>query len=337
MIYPPAFGKANGPRRPANVASDATERKLVMMFELLTQRRIRFSSYEENFNRDFRSFQRDLQQLRTIGKTNGFELSTIKDRQYVDLLSLDARNTSLNRDSGHLEALLATIAEALGEPILRQFGSRVGADVGRDDFFSFVGPKLIEGTTVADTCATLREAYSSPMGRAKVTFSYPDTGGNSTTVREVEPYGVIVRSGLFYLLGYDCTRRDWRLFAIDRFASNPVKAGTCLTKRTIPERYISEDFIGFFQGTKRIDVTIELAARVASSVIARQWQAGQRVERLADGRAQITLTVSDIGEVVRWTLGYGADARVIAPLEAVTFAAKLCENIAAAYRSATDA
>lgn len=330
------FGKSNGKRRSANVASDATERKLVMMFELLTKRRIRFSSYEKSFKRDFRSFQRDLQQIREIGKTSGFKISTIKDQQYVTLLSLDARNTSLNRESGRFEALLASMAAALGEPISREFGSRVGADVAHDDFFSFVGPKLIEGTNVADVCATLREANSGPMGRAKVNFGYPDANGN-TSAREVEPYGVIVRSGLFYLLGYDCGRRDWRLFAVDRFTSKPVKAGSCLTKRIVPERYLSEDFIGFFQGPKRTDVTIELAARVAASVTARQWQAGQRVEKLSNRRAQITFTVSDIEEVVRWALGYGADARVIAPPEAVTIAAKLCETIAAAYRPATNA
>jgi hypothetical protein len=41
--------------------------------------------------------------------------------------------------------------------------------------------------------------------------------------------------------------------------------------------------------------------------------------------------VSDIGEVVRWALGLGKEACIIAPPAAVALAAKTVEEIAALY------
>lgn len=124
--------------------------------------------------------------------------------------------------------------------------------------------------------------------------------------------------------------------AIDRFASKPVKAGTCTTVRVVPEQYTSEDVIGFMKGSKRVDVTVELTSRVAASATCRRWQTEQRTEKLADGRAQMTFAVSDIDEVVRWSLGFGADARIIAPPEAVGRASAIAGEIAQAYRNATN-
>jgi predicted DNA-binding transcriptional regulator YafY len=49
----------------------------------------------------------------------------------------------------------------------------------------------------------------------------------------------------------------------------------------------------------------------------------------------MTFAVSDIDEVVRWSLGFGADARVIAPSEAVGRANAIVAEIAQSYRSAT--
>jgi predicted DNA-binding transcriptional regulator YafY len=308
-----------------------------MVVELLTQHRIRYSAYHERFDKDFRSFQRDLQQLRKIGATHGFAVTTIRDGEFVELIALDGKTQSLNRDAKRVERLLATMAQALGEPIIRELGSQATASAERDDFFSFLTPQLVEGAAVADICATLREACTSPAGRAAVRFRYPERGKSTMREREVEPYGVTVRSGAFYLVGYDRGSRAWRTFALDRFGSKPVRAGTCGAVRIVPAEYASNDVIGFIKGTgRRIDVTIELSARVAPSATARRWQAEQRVEHLNDGRAQITFAVSDIDEVLRWALGFGADARVIAPAEAVDRARAVSGEIAALYPITTD-
>ena len=335
----PDIVKTNGKLRPTNRATPSTERKIFVICELLTQRRIRRDLYEERFKVGERSFQRDIGQLREIGKASGFKLSEIDRSGVVKLVEMDARTSALNRDTQQLEALLATMAETFGEPVMRQLGNRFRDRDVRDNFFIFVRPVPIEGTAVADICSTLREACENRGGRAKVAFAYPEADGKPARRREVEPYHVIVRSGMYYLLGFDCTttKRTWKLFSLNRFESKPTKIGTCTIARDVPDEYRSEDVIGFFRGSRRIDVTVELAKLVAPSAIARQWQATQRVEKLADGRAHITFVVTDIGEVFRWALGYGVDARIIAPPEAVAYAKNVSKQISAAYEMATDA
>jgi len=136
-------------RKSSNEAPESVVRKIGMIVELLRHQRIALSRYAAQYERDYRSFQRDLQQLRKIG------------------------------------------VHASG-------GQSLGAD---DDFFAFATPQLIEGSTVADVCATLYEAQSSPDGRAAVRFSYHGSDGKAEKEREVEPYRVTFRSGAFYLIG----------------------------------------------------------------------------------------------------------------------------------------
>ncbi len=306
-----------------------------MIVELLAQRTIRFSAYAATYARDYRSFQRDLQQLRKIGVHAGFTLSKIKDAELVELVALDGKTRNLSRDSERVERLTATIARALGEPIVRELGARPASKLPDDDFFIIATPKLLKGTAIADICATLREAHSGPAGRAAVRFRYPERDGVKEKEREVEPYRIALRSGAFYLIGFDRAAKGWRTFALDRFRSKPMKAGTCTKTRMLPQEYASDDAIGFMKGAgKPIDVTVELSAKVAPSAIARGWQAGQRTENLQDGRVRMTFTVSDVNEIVRWALGYGGDARIVSPPAAVEEARKTVARIALAYADA---
>ncbi len=327
------FGSRKG-RKSSNEATESVVRKVAMIVELLTHRRIRFSRYAAEYERDYRSFQRDLQQLRKIGVHAGFEISNIKDHELVDLVAIDGKARNLNRDAERVERLTATIARSLGEPIVRELATGSQPKTAVDDFFAIASPQLIEGSAVADICATLREAQSSPAGRAAVRFRYPGHGGTAEKEREVEPYRLAIRSGAFYLIGYDRGSRGWRTFALDRFRSKPTKAGTCTTARTLPSEYASDDVIGFIKGTgKRVAVTVELSARVAATAAARRWQAEQQVKRFDDGRAQMTFVVSDPDEVIRWALGFGADAQIISPSEAVAQAREIVAAIARSYAS----
>jgi predicted DNA-binding transcriptional regulator YafY len=82
-----------------------------MIVELLRQKSIRFSEYERQYERDYRSFQRDLQQLRAIGVAAGFTISNIVEKELVKLLSTDDKVKNLNRGAERAERLMATIAK----------------------------------------------------------------------------------------------------------------------------------------------------------------------------------------------------------------------------------
>ena len=327
----PAFPTGHA-KRSTNEASASVARKVTMIVDLLTQRQVRFSDYARTYDRDYRSFQRDLQQLRTIGKDAGFSIAPIKGREIAALTTVDAKKRALNRGPKRIEILTATIARALGEPMARELGTEPQTALPDDDFYLIATPTLAQGTAVSDMCQTLREAHAGPNGRAFVRFTYPSGETKVAKERLVEPYRIAVRSGCYYLIGYDRGSKGWRTFALDRFRSNVVKAGSCTIARELPPEYASRDVIGFMKsiGT-RIDVTVELSPQVAASASARVWQADQRIEHLAGGRTQMTFVVADVTEVVRWAMGFGADAKIVAPPKAVEAALVMAKRIASAY------
>jgi proteasome accessory factor B len=305
-----------------------------MVVELFRHKRLSFERYRDEHGRDRRSFQRDLQQLRVIGETSGFSISPLKDGSYVELEQYDAKIRTLHREGSKTEQLIADVARAMGQPIAAEIG-RLGTvpASAEERFFHFATPTIVEDgeSRVSQICAELKAAWES---KAVVEFAYPETrSSRASGKRLVEPYRVLLRSGVFYLVGYDRGRRDWRTFALDRFTSIPVRRGSNNVERTIPASYASDDVLGFIKSNEpRTEVTVELNSRVAASATSRRWQADQRIEFLDEQRARITFVVSDLSEVARWAFGFGDDAQVIAPPEAVRIAAQMARSIAAQYR-----
>jgi predicted DNA-binding transcriptional regulator YafY len=327
---------ANGKRtKSTNEASDSTVRKIWMIVELLRRKRLSFEMYEKEHERNLRSFQRDLQQLRQIGEQSGFTISPVKNGSYVELQCSDARIRKMQKDATQTEKLIGDVARAMGQPIATEMG-QVPTEPQPDDerFYHIAAPTMIEsdGSRISAITTALKHAWAS---KALVNFHYPDrrvVGGSHK--RLVEPYRVLYRLGVYYLIGYDRGRKDWRTFALDRFLSTPELAGTNNAKREIPEAYASEDVLGFIKSDQPgMEITVELSPFVAASATSRRWQAAQRVELLESGRARIVFTVGDPSEVARWAFGFGKDARIVSPPEAVRISRDIARAIATLHET----
>jgi predicted DNA-binding transcriptional regulator YafY len=331
MSTPKPFATGNR-KQSTNEASEAVLRKITMLVTLFRSKRLSLESYQERYNRDRRSFQRDLQQLRKIGEQSGFAISPLKDGAYVDLEYFDAKIRVLHKKATETERFIGKVARAMGQPVAAEMGQLGTASDTDDGFLHFAIPTVIEdeNSIIASISAELKAAWAA---RALVTFTYPDrTAPGGFRERLVEPYRVLLRSGVFYLVAYDRGRQDWRTFALDRFRSTPKRAGTNNAVREIPEAYASNDVLGFIKSDQpRTDVTVELSPFVAASAISRRWQTAQRSELLEDGRARITFSVSDLNEIARWAFGFGKDAKIIAPPQAIRVASEMARAIAAQH------
>jgi predicted DNA-binding transcriptional regulator YafY len=323
-------------RRDAGEASESVARKIWLILELLRHRSVRFSEYERLHARDKRSFQRDLQQLRAIGKNAGFAISSIERGEVVRLSALDSRIRRLDGARAPLLRLLAELSRALGEPLRGELETIAAGAPDGEVFLHIRSPELAEGSSVAKVYARLKDAWESSAGPASVRFRYRAAKG-APEERLVDPYRVVVRSGRYYLVGYDVGRRGWRNFALDAIVGLPVKAGTIRTIRAIPADYGSDDVLGFLKGPgKTLEVTVELSAAIAASATSRIWNRAQRVEKLSGGRARITIPVSDPSEVIRWAFGFGPEARVVAPPAIVATACAMAQEMAVNQGSPPD-
>ncbi|MFE2276712.1 helix-turn-helix transcriptional regulator [Streptomyces sp. NPDC059454] len=68
----------------------------------------------------------------------------------------------------------------------------------------------------------------------RVTFDYCNRAGD-TSARRVEPQSLITLEGLWYLLGFDVHRQDWRIFRVDRI-DRLAPTGHRFVSRDLPGR-----------------------------------------------------------------------------------------------------
>ncbi len=328
-----SFGSGNG--RPKDDPSLAAFRKIALLIDLIREKSIDTRTYCADYGVDKRSLQRDLRQLRTIGEARGFTLSSVKDGR-VTLTSFERRPHSLDREASSVDRLIAQLGAAFGEPLARELGLPARTADSEASFIRFTAPVIAAGSRVAGITAALRDAMQAEAGRARVRFTYRGRDGVAHE-RTVEPAHVLVRSGRWFLVGYDTARRAWRTFALDAIVGVPQRAGTLATVRTVPAMYDNDDAVGFIKGEGAATaVTVEVSAALAASVASRVWQRRQQVEMLADGRARLTLYAWDLGEVVRWAFGFAPEAVVTAPREAVALAADLAAKLGGTHAVAAN-
>jgi predicted DNA-binding transcriptional regulator YafY len=324
----PAFTQGRG--RPKDDPSSAAFRKVALLVDLVRDRSITTAAYRERYGIDGRTMQRDLSQLRKIGVDLGFSISNVRNGR-VELTSFDNRPRALDAAKSDIDQLIARLGAAFGEPLLRQLGAVAERADGDASFIRFTTPVVASGSRVAAITSALREAMQTVAGRCRVRFTYQGREGMAKE-RVVEPAHIVVRSGRWFLVGYDTASRGWRLFALDAIVGMPQRAGTLATVRVVPEAYDNDDAVGFIKGDGApIAVTVEVSAALAASVSSRLWQKRQKVEILPDGRARLTLYVWDAAEVVRWVFGFAPEAVIVAPPAAVALAIELARKIATAH------
>jgi proteasome accessory factor B len=316
--------------RQGDEPSEHLARIVSMLLVLMREGFISYDWYLRSFERSARQFARDLRHLRQIGDRLDVRISHQVEGR-ARLISIAGKNRLKDSDGApDHRAMIRTIARALGAPVARQLGITDDASEDRSGFLTFALPTLTAGSSVATVLDALSAAH---VKNARVRFHY--RSGKTRTTREVEPYRVLVRSGRYYLIGFDVTpRKGWRYFALDQITGPVSRAGT-FKPRMLPVTYENSDTVGMLQGGPAIEVTIRLSSVVAASATSRLWQKTQRVRQHSDGSADITFTVNDAGEAIRWALGFGAEAEVIAPPAAVEQAREIATRLQRRYTRAS--
>jgi proteasome accessory factor B len=164
-----------------------------------------------------------------------------------------------------------------------------------------------------------------------VQFAYVDKHGRPSE-RTVDPYGFVVSAGRAYLVGHDHTRRARRVFALDGVSKQRLGV-----RRFEPpadfdiEAFAARSISGIMHADAPVNVTVRFSAVVAGAAKAERIVRDRRIEDRDDGAVDITYTVDDPSELVRWTLRWGAEAEVLAPPEIRASAGQLAREIVARY------
>jgi len=290
---------------------------------------------------------------------DGKRPSTRSLRRYLAVLS-DAgfpwyfdRTTNTYRfaEGYSLKRLDLTSGELFGLVALRSFGASIGGAIGHsideitDKLLGSAGrgarARVEAPSPVAFRLSEIRLdeqgerafALLSASERASrtVRFVYRDKDGNLST-RTADPYGFIVNSGRIYCVAYDHGRQGMRVFAIDSVSEPETLATTFIKPADFDvEEYAAASISGVMHSDESTQVRVRFASRVAKAAIAARVVAERQIEQRGDGSVEIAYRVADVDELVRWVLGWGAQAEIVNPDRARDRIAELAQEVAQKY------
>lgn len=326
---------------------DRTERLLDLVALFLDAREpISWAELREHFPHDYmgisneaaeRKFERDKAELLELG----FPLTYIQgDDERGDGYLVD-------RDAYYLPEVDLTKEELA---VLYAAGSAAltsGAFPGRDDLSHalrkigfFAGHALPtprvrmelgseqDGPRLAAHLEVLWEACAAHKW---VQMSYASPKRLELTERKVDPYGLVLRRGIWTLVGYCHLRREVRTFHVHRIRS--LKANTARPRTPdfeVPGGFAFDDHVASYPWQHRFHERLEARLRLTGELMTRGASLfpGACVAPAEDGGGVlVALPVTFLDGLLRFCLQLGPDCRVEAPEHARARVAEMAARI----------
>lgn len=213
-----------------------------------------------------------------------------------------------------------------------------------------LGPQQ-QSAKVAELLQTLWEAAAARKW-VQLDYTSPRPGGGETTARKVDPYGLVLRRGIWSLVGFCHLRQAPRTFQLHRMSN--LTANTARPKSadfTVPEGFNLDSYVAQVPWEVRmhpeLSVTLllrgELASR-ADRLLPHATCQPSGVEAPAGGapdlaQTQVTVKATYLDGLLRYVLSLAPHATVLGPEQAVTrwkqMATKVLEHHQAPLAAAT--
>lgn len=198
-----------------------------------------------------------------------------------------------------------------------QLQETVNIDFGQiSDFISFdLEPLRGEEEKIASHFATISQAIQK---RITIKIKHYAITRDTYHERLVDPYQIRYYQGAWYFVGFCHLREAIRTFALDRIQELwTTNRQFGMVKEFSPDKYF-EDSFQMFKGPEIHQVKIWFSPQKARWIKERSWHHTQEVEENSDGSLIYSIKTSGLSQVKRWVLSFGADAKVLEPLELVS-------------------
>lgn len=199
------------------------------------------------------------------------------------------------------------------------------------DWVTFdVEPLRGDEQRVAQVFADLDRARAS---QRTVWMQYYTASQDENREREIDPYGLHLYGGVWYVIAYCHLRNRVLIFALDRIGDYHITDKMF----TIPPDFDLREYLScsfrIERGEPR-DVVIRFAPEQARYIRGKRWHETQALEEQQDGSLIMRVRVGGLGEMKRWVLQYGAGAEVLAPPELRQMVADEAARLASRYTGA---
>ncbi len=250
------------------------------------------------------TFERDKSALREIGVPIDQEIVpggeyAGQTRYWIDRARYELRDLDLDED----EQRALQVAVAATRP-----GSASGQEALWKLGAGLLGPGAPVAATVPDAASlpVLRDAVAT---RRSVRFTYRDVE------RTVDPWGLLLRDGFWYLIGHDHGRAERRTYRIDRIVGDVER----LDDRVF-ERPAGFDPLDAFPDDPKLIGADDMSATAQVRIDASRAEAVRRelgdhrvIERSDDGVVVVDVPCANLPAFRSWVLGHLEHAEVLAP------------------------
>jgi predicted DNA-binding transcriptional regulator YafY len=145
--------------------------------------------------------------------------------------------------------------------------------------------------------------------RAEMRYAKP--ASRAAVVYVLDPHRLVHAHGGMYLLAFVPAYGEMRTFAVERMETFAL-TDERFTRRPQPAEPFAHS-LGVHSGQPE-RVVLAFDAGAAPYVREREWHASQSIDEAADGGIVLTLDVCVDHALRAWVLGFGASARVVAPI-----------------------
>ena len=159
--------------------------------------------------------------------------------------------------------------------------------------------------------------------------------GQSVKRRELEPYGLLCRHGVWYVVGLCCEARERRVFRVDLIENLRIVENSTYK---IPADFSLKKVYGSTWGvwteqetgqpeTVRLKVTPGMAKKFSTTT----FHDSQKVISQSDGSAEVTFQIVNAAEMLPWLMTWGATVKVLEPQWLQQELAENAQSIVAQY------
>lgn len=301
------------------------DRLIGILSVLLQEEKTTAPELAERFEVSRRTINRDIEDLSKAGIPIRTAQGMGGGISIMDGYRMD-RTILTSKDMQMILAGLRSLDSVSGSSYYSQLMEKIQA--GSSKFISGRDSILIDlSSWYRESLAPKIEAVQDAIGeRHLVRFRYYAPSGESE--RTVEPYYLVFRWSSWYLWGWCCDRKDFRLFKLNRMdlVQRMEKSFEC---REVVMPDLSNEKI--FPGGIRVRALFELDQK---------WRL---VEEFGpecftgtdDGRLLFTADYSDMENLVTWLMTFGDKAEVLEPKEARERIAQMVQRMTTIYKEDT--
>ncbi|HZU11211.1 MAG TPA: YafY family protein [Chloroflexota bacterium] len=166
----------------------------------------------------------------------------------------------------------------------------------------------------------------------RITILYPRSERPGSDLRPVDPYGLVYKAGIWYLVAYCHLRRDFRIFHLSRIEAQET-LGDPITPR--PDfnlaGYWEEARQRFEEQTAPVTVTLRITADGLSGHEG-EWTV---LETDPAGRTTVLVSLESIDAAVAYVLSFGPNATVLGPPDVLHGVAEAARELYQLYSRST--